>query len=75
MQQALHEHIIRLEERVQELRNQFTVASRTRVELAPLQMELEAAELALAHYRTAYRLEQTSLSGPSASTAPTTEPT
>ena len=75
MQHTLHEHIIRLEERIQELRNQLTVASRSRVELAPVQLELEAAELALAHYRAAYRLEQSSLSGPASSSTPATDAT
>lgn len=74
MQQTLHQHIIRLEERLQELCNQLIVASHARVELAPLQLELEAAETGLAHYRAAYRLEQAAVSGHAAS-APATHPT
>lgn len=56
MEQPLRVYIIRLEERIQELRNLLTHSPAA--ELTRMQVELEVAELALTEYRAAYKLEQ-----------------
>jgi hypothetical protein len=53
MQHILHEHILRLEDRIQALSDQLTDPERDR-----LSDELRVAELALAYYRKAFELEQ-----------------
>ena len=57
MQNSLHEHILHLENRIQELSDQLTrpceTSTRERIE-----SELRAARLALDYYRKAFKLEQ-----------------
>ncbi len=58
MQHTLHEHILRLENRIQALSDQLTDSDRTIPERDRLSEELRVAELALAYYRKAFELEQ-----------------
>ena len=63
MQRPLHGHILRLEERIQDLRDQLT-DPRLGAEPAHILDLLQTAELALGHYRTGYELEQKVLPPP-----------
>ena len=58
MHNSLHDHILALEERIQELREQLTCRARTEAERARTKTDLSVAETALAHYRAAYELEE-----------------
>lgn len=58
MQRSLHEHILSLETKIQELREQLTDHHRVQLELDSTEAELRVAELALTHYRSAYELEK-----------------
>ena len=58
MDRSLRAHIISLELRVQELRDQLTDPQRPSREIAYIRRQVKAVELALAHYRKAYELEQ-----------------
>jgi hypothetical protein len=58
LQRPLHEHIIFLEQRIQELRDQLTVSDPGGEELVRIRAQIQTAELSLAHFRAAYDLEQ-----------------
>jgi hypothetical protein len=64
MQSTLQEHILRLELKIQTLCDQLTDPYRTNAERERFQAEIRVAELALAHYRKAYELEQSSTNPP-----------
>ena len=68
MQNTLHEHIMRLELNIQALSDQLTDPHLTTPERDQIESEIRIAELALAHYRKAYELEQT-VTGPPAGEA------
>lgn len=58
MQQSLHAHILRLENRLQILRDRLTDPRCDRAEREGIEAEIQMATLALFHYRRAFDLEQ-----------------
>ena len=58
MQNTLHEHVIGLEHKVQALSDKLTSQDLNGEERERIVRELSGAELALAYYRKAYRMEQ-----------------
>lgn len=58
MDHTLREHVVRLEERLQSLRDQLTKTSLTSVEHACLRHEITIAELARKGYMEAFELER-----------------
>lgn len=58
MQRTLHEHIMTLELRVQELRSHLTKSIDLSSERTRIEEELRLAELALGHYQIGFDIEQ-----------------
>ncbi len=58
MQNTLQAHILHLEHKIQESRDQLTNPALTPAERTRMQSEMEIAELALNHYVKAFELEQ-----------------
>lgn len=58
MRRTLHEHIIFLEQKLQELGDHLTRPGLSRVERESITRETEIAKDALQHFRKAYELEQ-----------------
>lgn len=57
MRDSLHEHVVYLENSIQDVRNRLTHPDLTPEAVEDLQLQLTLAESALAHYRQAYALE------------------
>jgi hypothetical protein len=58
MQGTLYGHIMRLEHRIQALRDQLTEGGHSAPERNRLSEELRTAELAVTYYRRAFELEE-----------------
>lgn len=72
MRHSLHSHVIYLEGKVQSLKDQLTRRHLTAQEVQDLEQQVYYAELALLHYRQAYKLEL-SLSDPPEASDPGSE--
>lgn len=57
MRDSLHEHIVFLENSIQDVKNQLTRPGLTAQEYEDLQLRMATAESALEHYRYAYSTE------------------
>ena len=57
MRQSLHEHIIHLENTIQDMRNRLTRRGLPVEEIEDIELQLSLAESALAYYRQGYALE------------------